>query len=651
MELWHTGYSPTDKRLYIQGTNAIRSYPQLTSRTPKFNRNSSRTEQAFPPDATPITVTNIPTLTTTGIAATSANPITTTPTVLTSPNTPQQLQSLDAFSQCPNLPDSLHDSIADGPGWHRAYMQHLEVCVNFQAKFTLAYSRGSLHSVSDGSAPHHGSFAWKLVDALANNFTLAQGGGNCCNFPGLTSHRMESSGVLGIDLFLAHVQATFQLPAYDGTIYHVCDNLEAVNRGNATHRRHTTKYGLHDMDIHTAIESNLTNIPPRKLIWIEGHQDDTTDPANLSGDALLNIEVDALANAFYSHSPTFLPPPPVTMLYHNRIPITWNTRRFLQRHHGAEDLRKFIMEEHPHWTPETFESIAWSSFFSALKKLKDFERTRIIKFVNRWSATAIRMNDRDKSVNPRCPNCMRTATLPSPYDEDEDHVLRCQNATILEARCQSLAQLERTLTALDTPKDVHAAILYGLERWFDNEQYYGAEPAIEWPPPTFQYHPTEHAPIQAAFELQCEIGWDEFLRGRIASSWGTIMHSYYRRLNLPAHRNGTTWTVRVISSTWDIFLKTWLTRNGLKHGADDTENRQIRERDIDQQIRNAYTYDRNCIPPQHSALFTNINDTVSKSLDTKIHWLHSIRSAKSAWINLLHQGAQNGAADQPPPLP
>ena len=127
------------------------------------------------------------------------------------------------------------------------------------------------------------------------------------------------------------------------------------------------------------------------------------------------------------------------------------------------------------------------------------------------------------------------------------------------------------------------------------------------------------------------------------------MHLYYRRLNLPPHNNGTTWEVRLISSTWQIFFTTWQARNGLLHGADDTENQQKREHTVDQHIRNAYTHDRNCIPPQHYALFTTINDTLSKSLDNKVHWLHSIRSAKSAWINLLHQGAPNDEAAHPPP--
>jgi len=182
--------------------------------------------------------------------------------------------------------------------------------------------------------------------------------------------------------------------------------------------------------------------------------------------------------------------------------------------------------------------------------------------------------------------------------------------------------------------------MYGLSSWLDNDPYDGSEPHIQWPPPNFPYHPTHHADIQQAFELQSEIGWDEFLRGRICTDWGKIVHQYYRNMNLGAYRNQSTWETRIISTTWRIFLSTWQKRNELLHGADDTENRDIRSRDIDQQIRNAYEH-RVHIAPQHRGLFTNLTETLDKPLDTKIQWLHSVRCAKTAWINHLNQ-------DQPP---
>jgi len=504
-------------------------------------------------------------------------------------------------------------------------MQSLRVCPQFNDQFRSAYLNGNLRTGSDGSAPYHGSFGWAIID-FSNGTKLADGGGTCSHFHGLTSHRMEAAGLLGTDLFLAHIQKTMQLPVYNGVIEHICDNLEAVNRYNTALRRHTTDFGKHDMDIHLALADNQSNIPPRHAKWIKGHQDESTDDADLSLDARLNIDVDALANKLYSESPSFLPPPPTTSLYHGHSPITWNVRRFLERHHGANQLRQYILSKHENWTDDTFDSIAWQSFQSALNKLQEYEKTRIIKFANRWSATASRRNDWDRSVDQRCPNCRRSDRLPSPYIETENHILRCQHDQLHATRYTALAKLESTMAVISTPRDVSTAIIYGLRSWMENERYNGIEPDIEWPPPTFDYHPTHHAPIQQAFEQQCEIGWDEFLRGRISSKWGATVNEYYRNMNLNQYHSDKTWETKVIHSTWQIFLQTWQARNNLLHGADDTENRAIQSRDIDQQIRNAYRLDRECIAPQHQGLFTTVDATISKPLDIKMKWLHSISS-------------------------
>jgi len=287
---------------------------------------------------------------------------------------------------------------------------------------------------------------------------------------------------------------------------------------------------------------------------------------------------------------------------------------------------------------DTFSNISWQSFKSAISKLKEYERTRIIKFANRWSATAVRMNDWQRSVNPRCPNCPRTDRLPSPFDEDEDHILRCSHDRIRETRNNALTRLEQLMKTIDTPRDVSIAIMFGLRSWFANEQYHGDEPDIEWPPPDFPYHPQQHAAIKNAFHRQTEIGWDEFLRGRISMHWGQLVNKYYQQMNLGDRRNQCVWETQIIRSTWRIFFDTWQARNELLHGADKTENQQIKTRDIDQQIRRAYM-ERNFIAPQHAGLFTTVAETLDTNLATKQQWLHAIQSAKSAWINHLTDNA------------
>jgi len=377
------------------------SYPKEHFRSARFRRAAPLVENSRPDDAIPISIDSMASLSTTGLPHLSTER-TPCPSFTTTPNRAAQLQQLQNFTQCTNLPEALYDTIDNADLWEKAYVQHLQVCPNFDRRFRAAYLRGSLRSGSDGSAPFHGSFSWKIIDTTTGH-SLAQGGGNCQHFPGLTSHRMEAAGMLGTDIFLSAVQHTMTLPAYESTIVHVCDNLEAVNRYNTAQLRHTTNFGIHDMDLHMAIASTQSHIPPRQAFWVKGHQDDTNN--NINADAQLNVEVDELANLFYSNSPSFLPPPPIPQVYHGNIPITWNINRFLQRHHGEATLRQHIMDKHTHWTTATFDAIAWNSFQSAFKRLPEYERTRIIKYANGWSATATRMNDWDHSVDQRCPNC------------------------------------------------------------------------------------------------------------------------------------------------------------------------------------------------------------------------------------------------------
>ena len=524
-ETWKHTYSPATNRLYITEGNSIRSYPKLPLRGTRFLRRLQRLETSLPPDNIPISIDSLAELTNTGLPtlSTSQPP---QPQFHTTPNSAAQLQHLRTQVEGWEIPDELHDCIADAPTWQLGYIQFLQLCPDFVDRFTEAYTCGRLRSGSDGSAPHHGSFAWKVIDSRSR-LTLAQGGGVCCHFPGLTSHRMEAAGMLGgTDIFLSLVQRSWSLPTYDDSITHICDNMEAVNRYNTPIRQHTTTFAQHDMDLHMAIDDLQTDIPQRQALWTRGHQDRDTDFHDLAPDAQLNVEVDHLASQYYSDSPHFLPPPPCPTLYHGRMPITWNMQRFLHRHHGAPALRQRILEAHEHWTAEIFDSIAWDSFQSAMKGLPEFESTRIIKYSNRWSACATRMNDWDRSVNPHCPNCCRSERLPSQYDETEDHILRCRHDSLRISCLSALAAVEQKLNTLDTPRDVTIALIYGINSWIESERYNSIEPPIDWPPPNYNYHPVHHYRLQLAFAKQTDIGWDELLRGWLCTDWGEIVNQY-----------------------------------------------------------------------------------------------------------------------------
>ena len=63
------------------------------------------------------------------------------------------------------------------------------------------------------------------------------------------------------------------------------------------------------------------------------------------------------------------------------------------------------------------------------------------------------------------------------------------------------------------------------------------------------------------------------LRGRISPLWGKIQNDYYcerhlDRTNRPAHLNGPSFQVQLISCMFDIFLGIWKQRNTIIHDAE-----------------------------------------------------------------------------------
>ena len=270
------------------------------------------------------------------------------------------------------MPNDTKTLLTGSPEWQQHCIDHLELCPNCDTKSRIAVEQDNLMSASDGSAPHHGSFAWALADNHTRE-TLATGGGECQHFDGLTSHRMETAGRLGRDMFLAATQQQcthFRLPANTSPMPHFCDNKESVNRSNEPPLPHLIKHTLHDCDLHDAIRELRHNVPATTATWIKGHQDKDTPLEKLTFSAQLNVLTDQLAEQFQSDNPAFLPAPPVPQLRHNNIPITQKLDKFMHFHSGEDALRQRTLRKHPDWTDDTFDDISWKPIGRVLKRLQ-----------------------------------------------------------------------------------------------------------------------------------------------------------------------------------------------------------------------------------------------------------------------------------------
>ena len=629
-ETWQSTYSPSTERLYIQKPNhTLYSYGKGRANT-RFEAHTRTNHNTLPNDNIPITITSQ--LNTTGIP-TQTNRTQQRQHNPTTPRTQTPANQTDQFN-CPNIPNELRSILSNLPPWQKQRIENLSLCPGFETLYSATYLMKQLGSASDGSAPYHGSFAWKIVN-LQTESTLAQGGGSCQHYTEMTSHRMETDGILGRDILLTALQLWKPLlPPYDSTILHYCDNQEAVDRSNKSDLPHLTNFTLHDYDQHNAIKSLRNKHPPSKTIWIKGHQDKNQPTETLPYPTRLNIECDELANNYHQQNPHFLEPPPTTQLFKNDQSITWNYTGYIRFQASEGPLRKRILEKHPDWNNKTFDSIAWTAIGRANSKLPQHRQARTTKLQHNWIPTLKRMQNRDNSINGRCPNCNTRQY------ETKDHIIRCPNTDIANAREIALVNLTVTLSKMETPPDLSHALLYGIEKWIDQERDRNNPTPIDWPPGTYTYDHTKHKPIADAFHMQSQIGWDELMRGRICKGWGDVIQQHYQRTKAPKAQNRDTWEHNTIDKIWEIFDATWTARNALKHGATEDENNKIRDEKTNQKINDIYRYKQHKVSIQDLRLFhTPLATILHKSHAYKQAWLKSINVAITAWAK--EQGNDN----------
>ena len=72
--------------------------------------------------------------------------------------------------------------------------------------------------------------------------------------------------------------------------------------------------------------------------------------------------------------------------------------------------------------------------------------------------------------------------------------------------------------------------------------------------------------ITDAFHSQCNIGWDQFLRGRIANDWKTAIGIYYHERRLGTAFTPDQWMHTTIDALWKFSMTLWRQRNASLHG-------------------------------------------------------------------------------------
>jgi hypothetical protein len=116
-------------------------------------------------------------------------------------------------------------------------------------------------------------------------------------------------------------------------------------------------------------------------------------------------------------------------------------------------------------------------------------------------------------------------------------------------------------------------IKHCMSRWFINETI----PKID------ELVPDASRTLIKAYNEQCEIGWDHWLKGRISMEWGTLVNYDINHKNSNIRYNSVEkWAKEVILLNWELAHNIWLSRNQNEHDSEGNPTERIKEKLIEE---------------------------------------------------------------------
>ncbi len=117
------------------------------------------------------------------------------------------------------------------------------------------------------------------------------------------------------------------------------------------------------------------------------------------------------------------------------------------------------------------------------------------------------------------------------------HLYRCAGQELRQIAQTGLGELEDVLQQRHAPAEMWQAIRDGILSYCTGEPY-NTQALV--------------GPVRMAVLAQTRIGWDNFLKGRLATNWGDMMaHRYATSANLRRLESRQRFVTKVIHSLWD----------------------------------------------------------------------------------------------------
>jgi hypothetical protein len=422
-----------------------------------------------------------------------------------------------------------------------------------------------------------------------------------------SAYRSELAGVSGILMVLDILCKKFRIQS--GGIEIGLDGQQALI---AASEDWPLNIAQPDYDLLKDIRSKIKKLPLTiTWHWIKGHQDDDVDYENLDSWAKNNVQADTMAKLYWNHCEKIGKRLP----NHEFSDEGWTYRYNLRKR--SRFTKQGLYEElfgdttRDHWiqknqiSVDQIHSIDWDNCERAIKRLPFSRQLWISKHASGHCAVGRMMKIRKHWEHSMCPRCLQD-------NETTEHVLLCQDPRASEHFELLAKKLDIDLVTMETAPEIRRTIIRKLTNWRRRRRL------------TAQI--TNKYGEKEASEHQDDIGWNNFMLGRMAPEWASSQQSYYDWLG--RRKTGQRWlvalTVKMLNLSWDM----WDHRNRILHASTHPWN-LIKVRAADRQIEDEYERGhQNLLTKDYKWLKPSLHTTKKLPIETKLQWIESVRLAR-----------------------
>jgi hypothetical protein len=278
----------------------------------------------------------------------------------------------------------------------------------------------------------------------------------------------------------------------------------------------------------------------------------------------------------------------------------------------ADQIRHYIysrlLREHLHSKNrlhrDYFELIDWRAAGAAGKTAPPLFRLWITKHVSGWCATGRKMKLWKFWDNDRCPCCQAP-------NETTQHLLICPSPGQRSVWDEAVKGFDAWMTAVDTAPDIAHCFRNALRSCSPD-------------------HPFMAYASQSIFDAATEqdnIGWFNFMEGRISRQWGIAQAEHYASRG--SQRTANRWTEELIQNLYSVVHKMWKSRNDIVHARNDKGIKLKEAREIEIAIEREFAQGPEGLRPEDRHLLRRGKRKVHRMPACEQRtWLHSMEVAR-----------------------